>query len=170
MTPPLPIRMHLMITFLMATFGTFGGATLGLVVSGRLLALVFAGAGGLGAGIWALLSRRQTVNFFQALLRPAREVAPVDGHAEGLADMAVASLSMYQAAMFPLAPGGVSDEERKARREVAYRLSAYEGMPHQVQVSAAAALEAIDQGQDADQAAAAMSELRIAVYDNRGGR
>ncbi|WP_141753623.1 hypothetical protein [Streptomyces agglomeratus] len=169
MTPPLPIRMHLMITCLMVTFGTLAGATLGLVASGQRLALVLAGAGGLGAGIWALLSRRQIVGFFQALLRPAREVAPVDGRAEGLADIVLASLSMYQAAMCPLTPSGVTDQERKARREVAYRLS-----PTRVCNTRSRCRQppagAIDQAQDARRAAAAMSELHVTVYNSRGGR
>ncbi|MFD9523379.1 hypothetical protein [Streptomyces sp. NPDC059979] len=58
MTPPLTVRLHLMITLVMAATGTFAGAALGLALSG-LLSVVCAGAGGLGAGTWALLSRRQ---------------------------------------------------------------------------------------------------------------
>ncbi|MEV6734553.1 MULTISPECIES: hypothetical protein [unclassified Streptomyces] len=171
MTPPLPVRLHLVITFVVSVAGTLAGAVLGLALSGRLLSLIGAGAGGLGAATWALLSRRQIVGFFEELLRPAWEVPrPVDGDAEGLADNVVAGLCMYQAAMFPLAQGGVSSAELTARRTVAYRLSAYEGLPRQIQVSAAAALEAIDQGKDEARAAEAMSDLRVMVYEHRGSR
>ncbi|MFD3533396.1 hypothetical protein [Streptomyces sp. NPDC058664] len=171
MTPPLPVRLHLMISFVVSVAGTLAGAMLGLALSGRLLSLICAGAGGLGAGTWALLSRRQVVGFFKELLRPAWEIPrPVDGDAEALADNVVAGLCMYQAAMFPLARGGVSAAERTARRTVAYRLSAYEGLPRQIQVSAAAVLEAIDQGKDEARAAEAMSDLRVTVYEHRGSR
>ncbi|MDJ0384965.1 hypothetical protein [Streptomyces sp. G-G2] len=171
MTPPLPVRLHLMITFMMALAGTFAGASLGLALSsGRILAVVGAVAGGLGAGIWALLSRRQVVGFFQELLRPVREISRLrDEKAEAHTGNVVAGLYMYQAARFPLAQGGVSAAECEARRTVAYQLSAYEGLPRQVQVAAAAALEAIDQGKDAETAAEAMSELRVTVYEHRGG-
>ncbi|MER5886944.1 hypothetical protein ABT160_24235 [Streptomyces sp. NPDC001941] len=171
MTPPLPLRLHLMIAFLVAVAGALAGAVLGVALSGHLLSLAFAGAGGLGAGTWALLSRRQIVGFFEELLRPAREVPrPADGEGEALADNLVAGLCMYQAAVFPLEPGGVSSAEITARRTVAYRLSAYEGLPRRIRVSAAAALEAIDQGQDEAEAAQAMSDLGLAVYDHRNSR
>lgn len=171
MTPPLPVRLHLMIMFVVALAGTLAGALLGLALSGGLVSLVLAGAGGLGAATWVLLSRRQIVAFFAELLRPADGVRqPLDGAAEALADNVVAGLCTYQAAMFPLAQGGVSAAELAARRTVAYRLSEYEGLPRQIQVSAAAALEAIDQGNDEARAAEAMSDLRITVYDHRGSR
>ncbi|MFD3678598.1 hypothetical protein [Streptomyces sp. NPDC058613] len=171
MTPPLPVRLHLMITSMVSLAGTLAGALAGQALSGPLPALIGAGAGGLTAGTWALLSRRQIVDFFRELLRPAWEVPrPVDGDAEGLADNVVAGLCMYQAARFPLAQGGVSAAELTARRTVAYRLSAYEGLPRPIQVSAAAALEAIDRGQDEARAAEAMSDLRVTVYEHRGNR
>ncbi|MFD7096399.1 hypothetical protein [Streptomyces xanthophaeus] len=55
-------------------------------------------------------------------------------------------------------------------RVTPFCLSAYEGLPRQIQVSAAAAPEAIDQGNDEARAAEAMSDLRITVYDHRGSR
>ncbi|MFJ3728499.1 hypothetical protein ACIPYQ_38855 [Streptomyces sp. NPDC090045] len=64
----------------------------------------------------------------------------------------------------------MSAAERTARRTVAYRLSAYEGLPSQIQVSAAVALEAIDQGKDEARAAEAMSDLRVTVYEHRSSR
>ncbi|MEU9256784.1 hypothetical protein AB0D66_34270 [Streptomyces sp. NPDC048270] len=171
MTPPLPVRLHLMITFVVSGTGTLAGAVLGLALSGRMLALICAGAGALGAATWALLSRRQTVSFFKELLRPAAEVPrPVDGDSEGLADNVVVGLCLYHAAVFPLAQDGVSAAELAARRTVAYRLSAEEGLPREIQVSAAAALEAIDQGNDEARAAEALGDLRVTVYEHRGSR
>lgn len=64
----------------------------------------------------------------------------------------------------------MSDEEQEARRTVAYRLSAYDGLPRSVRVSAAAALEALDDGLDAERARAAVKDLSLAVYDCRGSR
>ncbi|MEU9109941.1 hypothetical protein AB0D54_37575 [Streptomyces xanthophaeus] len=53
---------------------------------------------------------------------------------------------------------------------MAYRLAAYEGLPRQIPVSAARALEAIDEGQDEAGAAGAMRDLRVTVYEHRGSR
>ncbi len=51
---------------MMVLAGTLAGSSLGLALfSGRILAVVGAVAGVLGTGLWALLSRRQVVGFFQ---------------------------------------------------------------------------------------------------------
>ncbi|WP_144440726.1 hypothetical protein [Streptomyces roseifaciens] len=60
-------------------------------------------------------------------------------------------------------------EEREARRTVAYRVSAYDGLPLAVRGPAAAALEAVDQGLDAARAQAATKTLSLTVYDHRSG-
>lgn len=166
MRSPVAPRIHLMITFVLVTCGAVAGACLGLLLSGRLMALVCAGVAGLGAGIGSFLSRRQVFAFLQ----PDREVVPADGYAEGLADATLVCIATYQAAVFPLTPDGVTEAERQARRTMAYRIAAYEGLPHPVQTSAAAALEAIDHGLDAKRAETAMRALCITVYDNRRGR
>ncbi|MGW5851016.1 hypothetical protein ACWFQ8_24240 [Streptomyces sp. NPDC055254] len=166
MTSPFALRVHLLITGVLVMCAVVGGAALGLLLGGRLMAAITAGAAGLGAGAGSFLARRQVL----ALFHPEREVAPVDGYAEGLADAVLVGIATYRAAVFPLTPDGVSEEERTVRRTVAYRISAYEGLPHPVQVSAAAALEAIDQGLDAQRAEAAMKALCITVYEHRGGR
>ncbi|MFD6109214.1 hypothetical protein ACFWG0_03770 [Streptomyces yangpuensis] len=80
------------------------------------------------------------------------------------------SIAVYQAAVFPVTAFGVSEEERVARRGVAYRVCAHEGLPQAVRVSAAAALEAVDQGADAERAHAAVRALSLAVYDQRAAR
>ncbi|MFI1284180.1 hypothetical protein ACH4U5_26095 [Streptomyces sp. NPDC020858] len=174
MKSPLAARIHLMITFVLVTCGVVGGACLGLLLSGRLMALVFACVGGLGAGIGSFSSRRQVLALFEPEREPergpGRDAVPADGYGEGLADAALVCIATYQAAVFPLTPDGVAEAEREARRTMAYRISAYEGLPHQVRASAAAALEAIDQGLDAKRAETAMKELCLTVYDNRSGR
>ncbi|WP_327266496.1 hypothetical protein OG444_38385 [Streptomyces sp. NBC_01232] len=166
MKSPPAARIHLMITFVLVTCGVVGGACLGLLLSGRLMAVVLAAVAGLGAGLGSFFSRRQVL----ALFRPDAEAVPADGYAEGLADAALVCIATYQAAVFPLTAEGVSEVEREARRKMAYRISAYEGLPYPVRTSAAAALEAIDQGVDPKRAETAMKALCLTVYDNRRGR
>lgn len=161
MTIPLSTRVYVMtIAVLACVVGS--GACLGFLLDGWTGAVVGAGATGLGAG-------------FGMLVRPRPAVTPVraasgDGYAEGIADAVLLSIAMYEAAVFPLTSDGVSDEEQGARRTVAYRLAAYDGLPRSVRVSAAAALEALDDGSDAEHARAAMKELSLAVYECRRGR
>ncbi|ARE72760.1 MULTISPECIES: hypothetical protein [unclassified Streptomyces] len=161
-------RIHLMISFVLVTCGAVAGACLGLLLSGRLMAVILGGAAALGAGLGSFLSRRQVLALFEP--DPDPEAAPGDGYAEGLADAALVCIATYQAAVFPLTPDGVSEAEREARRKMAYRISAYEGLPYPVQTSAAAALEAIDHGADPRRAETAMRALCLTVYDNRRGR
>ncbi|WP_051806791.1 hypothetical protein [Streptomyces sp. NRRL F-2664] len=177
-------RIHLMITFALVMCGVAGGACFGWVWGGRTAGVLAAAAAGLGAAIGSFLSRRQVAAFLTTppgttTAPPAVFPAPApahvtlvapgtgSGYAEGIADAVVASLAMYQAAAFPLTAFGVSEEERAARRSVAYRVCAHEGLPQAVRVSAAAALEAVDHGEDAERAHAAMRALSLAVYDHR---
>ncbi|MFE5828225.1 hypothetical protein ACFQ7B_41715 [Streptomyces erythrochromogenes] len=92
------------------------------------------------------------------------------GYVEGVADAVLVCVATYQAAVFPLTALGVSEEERVARRGVAYRVWSHEGLPQAVRVSAAAALEAVDEGVDAGRAHAAVRALSLAVYDLRTAR
>ncbi|MEV5646458.1 hypothetical protein AB0L67_41445 [Streptomyces flaveolus] len=96
--------------------------------------------------------------------------AVVRGTQEWLADAVVAGIAVYEAAVFPLTPGGVSEAEQKARRTAAYLLAAHEALPNAVRVAAAAALEAIDAGRDCDQARAAVAALTLTAYDCRAAR
>ncbi|MFI8943150.1 hypothetical protein [Streptomyces syringium] len=166
LTPPLSTRIHLLITFVLVTCAALGGLCVGLLLGGRTTALIAGGAAGLGAGIGSFLARRQIV----ALFRPEHDAARADGYAEGIADAVLVSIATYQAAAFPLIPGGVSEEERQARRTIAYRASAYDGLPLAVRVSAARVLEVVDQGLDAARAQAAMRALALTVYDHRNSR
>lgn len=160
-------RVHLMITFVMGTFAAVAGATFGLLLGGRTAAVVAAVVACLAAVAGSFLTRRQVLAFFrpEVVMVPARR----DGHAEGLAQAVLMSIANYQAAAFPIIPGGVSKEEREARRTVAYRVSAYDGLPLAVRVSAAKALEAVDHDRDAARVQAAVQALGLAVYDHRAG-
>ncbi|RSS72812.1 hypothetical protein [Streptomyces sp. WAC06614] len=163
--PSVAGRIHLAITFVLVTCGVLVGACLGFLAGGRTPALVAATAAGVGAGAGALLARRQVL----AHLRPAGGTAGrPGGYTEGVSDAVRVSIAMYQAAVFPLTPGGVGEEERAARRTVAYRLAAFDGLPLAVRLSAAAALEALDQGTDPERAQAAMKALSLTVYEHRG--
>ncbi|MBO0654606.1 hypothetical protein J1792_18020 [Streptomyces triculaminicus] len=163
MTPPLTARIHLLITLVLVTCAALGGLCSGLLLGGRLMALVAAGAAGLGAWIGSRLARRQIM----ACVSPGIQTVSADGYAQGIADAVVVSIATYRAAVFPLVPHGVTEEERDARRTLAYRLSAFDALPRPVQLSAAAALEAIDRGTDAKQAEAAMKGLYLTAYEQR---
>ncbi|MFI1488035.1 hypothetical protein [Streptomyces sp. NPDC020747] len=138
------------------------GACFGFVLDGWLGAVVGATTTGLGAGFGMLARPRPAVTSVQAVSG--------DGYAEGIADTVLLSIARYEAAIFPLTSDGASDEEQEARRTVAYRLSAYDGLPRSVRVSAAAALEVLDDGLDSERARAAVKDLSLAVYDCRGNR
>lgn len=103
MTSPAATRIHMVITFVLVTTGAVGGASLGLLLGGRLLAVVIAGAAGLGAGIAAFLVRREVF----ALLRPDHSAPAIDGYAQGIADAVLAHIATCQASVFPLTPEGV---------------------------------------------------------------
>jgi hypothetical protein len=119
---------------------------------------------GLGALAGSLLVRRRVF----AAVQKAESEAGAQGYAEGLAQGVLMSVVTYAAAVFPLTgPGGVSDEERLARRTIAYRIAADDGLPHKVRTAAAAALEAIDDGQDPERALEAVEALSWAVYKLR---
>ncbi|MEU3787729.1 hypothetical protein [Streptomyces sp900129855] len=138
------------------------GACFGFVLDSWSGAVVGVTTTGLGAGFGMLARPRPAVTSVQTV--------SCDGYAEGIADTVLLSIAMYEAAVFPLTSDGASDEEQEARRTIAYRLSAYEGLPRSVRVSAAAALEALDDGLDAERARAAVKDLSLAVYDCRGNR
>ncbi|MEU9447626.1 hypothetical protein [Streptomyces sp. NPDC048277] len=141
-----------------------GGIT-GYVWDGPFLAvtcaLSLAGGGVLGT----LLSRRHMV----ATIREGQGKAAALGYADGVADMMMLGISAYRAAVFPLSgPDAVDAAERVARRKAAYRLTAADGLPHQIREAAAAALAAIDDRRD-DEAQTAMADLMNAVQEQRRG-
>ncbi|MEU1502213.1 hypothetical protein [Streptomyces sp. NPDC005732] len=128
------------------------------------------GAGlALGVGVFLLIVRAtvmlcslQARQMLRSLTRgdPAGEIA---GH------MVLHAVTLYQAAVFPLRPGGVSADERDLRRLIAYRAAARENLPQPVRVAAAEALGVIEQSQDTQQAQAAVRTVNEAVRDCRPG-
>ncbi|MFJ7966644.1 hypothetical protein [Streptomyces sp. NPDC096324] len=154
-------RMHVLLTMVMVVCVVAGGACFGFAFGGWTGAAVGAGTTAVGVGLGG---------FFHS--RIAMDPLPgdrTDGVPEGIADVVVMGVALYEAAVFPVVPGGVSEREQRARRTVAYRLAAYDGLPRAVRVSAAGALEVIDEGLDKQRARTAMKELSLAVYDSRGG-
>lgn len=162
-TPAPSARTHRIIGFALVMCVAVWGACFGLLL-GWTAAVLAVGSTALGAGIGSFLAHRQMLAFLRS------KAVPVDGYAEGITDGVLVNIATYRAAVFPLIPGGVSWEERAARRDVAYQLSALDSLPLPVRVSAAAALEAIDQGLDVDRAQAAMDALSFTVYKHRNGR
>ncbi|MFE9812733.1 hypothetical protein [Streptomyces sp. NPDC005548] len=70
---------------------------------------------------------------------------------------------------FPLSDAGARDEERQARRSVAYQIAAHESTPFSVQMAAAEALGLIDQGLDRKQAQEVIRVVSEAVRECRSG-
>ncbi|MBM9618119.1 hypothetical protein [Streptomyces zhihengii] len=157
-------RAHRLITVQLVASAAALGILAGYLLGGPFVA-GFTGALA-AAGSWAgsAYARRRAL----AAFREECAAAADDGYAEGLAQTVLIGIATYQAAVFPIEPGGVSDEEAAARRRVAYGISAYDGLPHQVRASAAAALEAIDHGLDPEPARQALRDLATTVYEQRG--
>lgn len=144
--------------------GTAGlGACCGYLLDGPLMSAATAVVAGAGAGAGSFLARRRVF----AHVEKGHDDAASRGYSEGLAHAVLVGIATYEAAVFPVVPGGVLEEERTARRTVAYRIAAWDGLPHLVRATAAAALEAIDQGEDAARARGAMKELAATVYRQR---
>ncbi|MFF9496545.1 hypothetical protein [Streptomyces flaveolus] len=148
-------------------------AVLGAGMAVAAACLGFSLWGGWGAAAGVVLSvlyvggvmvfhRRRTVVSLLAARAPGEEA--------GLADAVVADIAVYEAAVFPLTSGGVTEAEQMARRTVAYQLAAHEDLPNAVRVAAAVALEAIDAGGDRDRARAAVAALALTAYDCRAPR
>ncbi|MGW9595391.1 hypothetical protein ACWHLZ_34455 [Streptomyces chartreusis] len=89
------------------------------------------------------------------------------GEGEGTADAVLTAIALYRAAVFPIVAGSVGTEEQQACRAVAHRLSAHDTLPLKVRLSAAEALEVIDDGQSAEAAQAALMTLTMTVHDHR---
>ncbi|MEU0432059.1 hypothetical protein ABZ153_10555 [Streptomyces sp. NPDC006290] len=154
-------RMHVLLTMVMVVCVVAGGACFGFVFGGWAGAAVGAGTSAVGVGLGGFFHSQIAVD-------PPPGVR-TGGALEGIADVVVMGVALYEAAVFPVVPGGVSDREQKARRTVAYRLAAYEGLPRAVRISAAGALEVIDEGLDKQRARTAVKELSLTVYDSRSG-
>jgi hypothetical protein len=160
-------RAHLLITALLALAAAALAAFGGLLLGGPAMAALSGVVTGAGACAGSFLVRRRVF----ADLRKAEGQASAEGFAEGLSQGVLLGVATYQAAAFPLAgPGSVTVEERAARRTLAYRIAADDGLPHTLRTAAAAALEAIDDGLDDGRARDAVRRLALAVYEQRRPR
>ncbi|MFJ6837297.1 hypothetical protein [Streptomyces sp. NPDC091209] len=154
-------RLHVLFTMVMVVCVVAGGACFGFVFGGWAGAAVGAGTTAVGVGLGGFFHSRIAMDPF-----PGVESG---GASQGIADVVVMGVALYEAAVFPVVPGGVSEREQRARRTVAYRLAAYDGLPRAVRISAAGALEVIDEGLDKQRARTAVKALSLAAYDSRGG-
>lgn len=148
-------------------------ALLGACMAGLGACLGYSLWGWWGAAAGASLTSVYAVGvtfFYRRRVKASLPAAGSRGKEEGLADAVVAGISVYEAAVFPLTPGGVSKAEQKARRTVAYWFAAYEALPSAVRVSAAVTLEAIEEGLDPKRAQAVGRELALTAYDCRAAR
>ncbi|WP_406307732.1 hypothetical protein [Streptomyces griseoaurantiacus] len=156
--PPLtPARALLLLVSGLACLTTASGALVGALFGGPATALLAAACAG-GAGLaGSLFARRRALAHFAA----AQRRAGAQGYAEGIAHGVLAHVTAYEAAVFPCTgPGGVTPEERVARRTVAYRTAALEEVPQPVREAAADALAVLD---EADRAAARDALARLAT-------
>jgi hypothetical protein len=157
-------RAHLLISAELAIGAGLLAACGAYFTVGVGVAVVAGAVTGLGALTGSILVRRRVF----ANVEKAESEAGALGYAEGLAQGVLLGVVTYAAAAFPLTgPGGVSGEERLARRTIAYRIAADDGLPHKVRTAAAAALETIDHGKDPERAHEAVEALSGAVYKLR---
>ncbi|MEV6397382.1 hypothetical protein AB0M39_21865 [Streptomyces sp. NPDC051907] len=157
-------RVYVVITALLSLAAAVVAACGGYVLGGTVAAVVSALVTGVAAWGGAVVIRRRVF----ADLRQAESDAAVHGYGEGLSQAVLLGIASYEAAAFPLTgPASVSAGERDARRTLAYRIAADEGLPHTVRTAAAAALEAIDDGRDRGRAQEAVQGLHLAVYELR---
>ncbi|MEU6066801.1 MULTISPECIES: hypothetical protein [Streptomyces] len=155
-----PERALVLVTAGIACLVTALGGLLGALLGGWIVALVVGVFAGAGSVVGALVVRRRAMAGFSA----ARQEATTRGYADGIAHGVLVGVANYQAAVFPMNVGGVTDDERAARRTVAYRLAAEDEVPHPVREAAANALAALDD-EDLERVRDAMSKLYAAVHD-----
>ncbi|MFF4399705.1 hypothetical protein [Streptomyces sp. NPDC001480] len=151
----------------------WSGITCLVVVAGGVLGALLGGwtasvLAGLSAGAVCLTGsvfvRRRVMTRFAV----AEQEAMARGYAEGLSHGLLAVVAQYEAAVFPMSAGGVTAEERLARRGAAYRIAAEAALPTPVRVAAAAALAALDEA-DPRRSRDAIGRLFSAVNPGTGG-
>jgi hypothetical protein len=165
MSPQTPARLHIKITIIVTCTMTVVGGLAGALLGDWGDAVVAALAAGVTTAAGSFLTRHRAM----AGTEEALDNAAARGYADGLAHGVLAAVAKYEAAVFPMSPGGVTAEERFARRSAAYQLSSAGELPHPVRTSAATALAALD---DHDMIAAqgAIAELFTAVHRQTTGR
>ncbi|MFF3417558.1 hypothetical protein ACFYW9_23070 [Streptomyces sp. NPDC002698] len=151
-------RAHIRNTTLISVATGAAGAAVGVAAGGWHYGLAVAATTGGGALLGGYMARNRAAQVFTAV-----ECATALGYADGLAHGVLAAVSNYEAAVFPVSPGGVTEDERAGRRAVAYRLAAADGLPGPVRMATADALAALDEGSELT-SAAAVRRLFAAVH------
>ncbi|MBG7704843.1 hypothetical protein HCJ76_43980 [Streptomyces sp. MC1] len=165
MTPADALRAHRNTTLLIACAVGALGALVGRATDGWGTAAIVAAVSGGGALFGGYMVRRSAV----ADMTVIEERGAVRGFADGLSHGVLAAVAKYESAVFPMTPGGVSPEERLARRTAAYHLASEDALPRAVRVAAAAALAALDEGGLRD-AQDAVGKLFAAVHEQTARR
>jgi hypothetical protein len=165
MTPADALRTHRNTTLLIACAVAAAGALVGRAADGWGIAAVIAVMTGGGALLGGYLVRDRAV----AEMAAVKEPGAVRGFADGLAHGMIAAVAKYESAVFPMTSGGVTEDERLARRTAAYHLASEDALPQDVRAAAAAALAALDDGGLRD-AQDAVGKLFAAVYRQTAGR
>ncbi|MFC9282766.1 hypothetical protein [Streptomyces collinus] len=166
MASRLPVRVSVAFALWMVVCAS-GAGLIGLLLGGIAWAAVAASSAAfpaaVGGGLWIRRSLKNARAEENRLLREATD----RGDALGTAEAVHRALFLYEAAVFPMVAGSVNADEQRARRGIAYRLSAHDSLPQQVRLLAAEALEVIDAGRDADAAGTAMRALGTAIIEYR---
>ncbi|MGW1893376.1 hypothetical protein ACWCP6_24480 [Streptomyces sp. NPDC002004] len=157
-----PARALTLVTSGLTCLTTAAGGLAGALLGSWDGALVGAACTGMVSAAAAVLVRRRALVKFAL----AQEAARKRGYAEAIAQGVLIQVVTYQAAVFPHSgPGAVTDEERAARRMIAYRMAALDDVPRAVREAAATALAMIDEV-DRRRTEDAVTELAVAVHDH----
>ncbi|MEU3243960.1 MULTISPECIES: hypothetical protein [unclassified Streptomyces] len=88
----------------------------------------------LGVGLFLVIVKTMVLLCSLRTRETLRSLTQGDPQGEAAAHMVLHAVALYEAAVFPLRPGGVSADERELRRLIAYRFAAREGLPQRVRV------------------------------------
>lgn len=160
-----PERAHLYGTTTVAAAVATLGAVVGAAAGGPGIALAVGAITGGGALIGGFLTRGRALTAAET----AQSAAARSGYVDGRSDSLLATISQYEAAVFPASPDGVTPEERAVRRAHAYKVASDEALPHPLREAAAAALEALDAG-DLHRSQDTITTLFYAVRKQTAGR
>ncbi|MFF3001048.1 hypothetical protein ACFVTC_41995 [Streptomyces sp. NPDC057950] len=93
----------------------------------------------LGVGLFLVIVKTTVLLCSLHTRETLRSLTQGDAEGEATAHMILHAVTLYEAAVFPLRPGGVSEDERELRRAIAYRFAARGGLPQRVRAAAAEA-------------------------------
>ncbi|MFF4276184.1 hypothetical protein [Streptomyces sp. NPDC001536] len=159
MSPRTPARALALSTAVFAVVMTIVGGLVGVLLDGWQSGITLGLVAGCFTVVGGLITWRRNLAQIKERTAQTQESSFEDGMAQGL----LLCVAQYEAAAFPVNADGVTDAERTARRDIAYRVAGADGVPESVRKAAALALAAIDTG-IVENAKAAMRELQHTVY------